>query len=104
MAARPVDRGDDVTIGLLQIDLAIPGSRSLKSKRRVVRSLKERMRNRFNCSVAETGLTEMHARARIAVCVVSGDSRHANEQLNAIVQFAFSHPGAEILDYGIEML
>lgn len=93
-----------MTIGLLQIDLRIPGSRSLKDKRRVLKSLKQLMRNRYNCSVAEVDFNDHWGRARLAVCVVSGDSRHANAQLNEIARFASTKNGAELIDYSIEML
>ena len=93
-----------MTIGLLQIDLAIPGSRSLKDKRRVLNSLKQLLRNRYNCSVAEVDFQDRWGRARLAVCVVSDTSSHANAQLNAIARFASSRPGADLLDYHIEML
>lgn len=93
-----------MTIGVLHIDFLIPGARSLKDKRRVLKSLKDRMRNRFNCSVAETEFQDLWGRARLTVCVVSGESRHANTQLNEIARFASSKAGAEMLDYRIEML
>jgi hypothetical protein len=93
-----------VTIGVLHLDLLFHGSQSLKEKRRVLKSLKDRMRNRFNCSVAETDFQDLWARGRLTVCVVSGESRHANEQLNEIAKFAASHHGAELIDYHIEML
>lgn len=88
----------------MYLDLLIHGSHSLKDKRRVLKSLKDRLRNRFNCSVAETDHHDLWARARLAVCVVSGESRHANEQVNEIAKFAASHHGAELIDYHIEML
>lgn len=93
-----------MTIGLLEIDLQIPGARSLKDKRRVVKSLKERMRARYNCSVAETEFHDTWGRARLAVCVLSTESRHANEQLNEIVRFASMHRDAVMADYRIELL
>ena len=93
-----------MTIGVLQMDFLIPGARSLKDKRRVIKSLKQLMRNRYNCSVAETEFLEHWGRARLAVCVVSNESRHANEQLNEIARFASTKNGAEMLDYRIEML
>ena len=43
-----------MTIGLLQLDLLLPEANSLKDKRRIIKSLKDRLHNRFNCSVAET--------------------------------------------------
>lgn len=93
-----------MTIGVLYIDLLIPGSRSLKDRRRVMKSLKELLRNRFNCSVAEIGDTERWGRGRIVACVVSNDSRHVNQQLDAILKFASRKGGAEVVDYEIEML
>lgn len=93
-----------LTIGLLQIDLLIPGSRSLKDKRRVIKSLKDLMRNKFNCSVAEVEYKELWGRARLAVCVVSDDSRHVDSQLSEIAKFASTRPGAELVDYSIELM
>lgn len=93
-----------MTIGVLQMDLLIPGARSLKDKRRVMKSLKQVLHNRFNCSIAEVEFQDLWGRSRLAACVVSGDSRHANEQLNEIVKFAANKGGAELLDYRIEML
>lgn len=93
-----------MTIGLLQMDFLIPGARSLKEKRRVLKSLKQLLHNRFNCSIAEIEFQEVWNRARLAACVVSDDSRHANEQLNEIARFAENKQDAELLDYRIEML
>ncbi|MBN2309157.1 MAG: DUF503 domain-containing protein [Candidatus Hydrogenedentes bacterium] len=86
------------------MDLRVPGARSLKDKRRVVKSLKERLHNRYNCSIAETEFKEQWGRARLVACVVGDDSRHVNTQLNEIVRFASAKQGAELLDYHIEML
>jgi hypothetical protein len=93
-----------VTIGLLTIDLLIPGSRSLKDKRRVVKSLKEQLRSRFNTSIAEVEPKEHWGRARLAACVVGDDSRFVNTQLNEIARFACNKAGAEVVDYHIEMM
>ena len=93
-----------MTIGILHIDLLIQGAQSLKDKRRVVKGLKEQLRHRFNCSVAETEFHDLWQRARITVCVVSNESRHANSQLNEIARFSAQKPGAEVVDYRIEMI
>lgn len=93
-----------MTIGLLQMDFLIPESRSLKDKRRVMKSLKQLLHNRFNCSVAEVEFKETWGRSRLAACVVSDDSRHANDQLNEIARFSANKHGVELLDYRIEML
>lgn len=86
------------------MDLLVPGARSLKDKRRVVKSLKTLLHNRYNCSIAEIDFHDLWGRTRLAACVVSGDSRHANEELNEIVRFASMKAGAELVDYSIEML
>lgn len=88
----------------MHMDFIIPGAQSLKDKRRVLKSLKERLRNRFNCSVAETEFQDLWQRGRLTLCVVSNDSRHANTQLNEIVRFAAADRSAGLVDYRIEML
>ena len=93
-----------MTIGVLTLDLLVPGSRSLKDRRRVVKSLKTQLRSRYNCSVAEVGDKESWGRARIVACVIGDDSRFVNTQLNEIARFAGAKGGAELLDYGIEMM
>ena len=94
-----------MTIGLLTLDLLISGSRSLKDKRRVLKSLKEQLRNRYNCSIAEVGGAKDHwSRAQLAACVVGDDSRFVNTQLNEIARFAANKGGAELVDYHIEMM
>ena len=70
----------------------------------MLKSLKQLLHNRYNCSVAETEFQDLWGRARLAVCVVSNESRHANEELNEIARFASAKSGAELLDYRIEML
>ena len=62
--------------------LAIPGCASLKEKRSVVRSLKDRLRRRFNVSVAETGLQDVHDRAELSLVLVTNDRRFAEGVLD----------------------
>lgn len=93
-----------VTIGLMHMEFLIPGSRSLKEKRRAMNSLKTMLRNRYNCSVAEIGMKDKWARARIAVCVISDDSAHVHSQLSEIVRFASNHHAVELNDYDVQTL
>lgn len=93
-----------MTIGVVYIELLIPGARSLKDRRRVIKSLKQLLRNRFNCSVAEIGDKELWGRANLAACVISDDGRFVNTQLNEIVTFASRKGDAEMVHYEIEML
>ena len=63
-------------------ELALPGCSSLKEKRAVIRSMKDRLRGKFNVSVSETGLQDVHARAEISIALVTTDSRRASSLLD----------------------
>jgi len=63
-------------ITLLTIELIIPHAQSLKDKRREVRGLKDRIRSKFNASVAEVGYQNKWQRAVLAVCLVGSDKRN----------------------------
>ncbi len=64
--------------------LSLPGCMSLKDKRRVVKSLKDRIHHRFKVSVAETGQQDVWTRSEITVAVVATDSRNADQILDRI--------------------
>jgi hypothetical protein len=93
-----------MTIGLLQLELSIPESRSLKSKRRVIKSIKDRTRSKFNVSIAEVDDHDVWDRAVLAVCCVSTDCRFCNETLSKVVNLVESNHGSELCDYHIEMI
>jgi uncharacterized protein YlxP (DUF503 family) len=65
-------------------ELSIPGCSSLKEKRTVVRSLKDRIRNKFNVSVAETGRQDVLTRAEISVALVATDQRFADSIIDKV--------------------
>ena len=93
-----------MTIGVLQVSLEIPGNRSLKGKRRVLNSLKARIRNKFNVSVAEIDTHDYWQRATIGVCCISSQSRHANETINKVARFIESFHETVLIDMHVEML
>ena len=73
--------------GLLTINIHLQGVGSLKGKRSIVKSLVERLRNRFNASVAEIAAQDSTKLAIAGVAVISNDGSHLNEQLDKIVNF-----------------
>ncbi len=91
-------------VGVLTVELAIYDARSLKDKRRVVVSLKERLRNRFNVSVTEVGYMDTPKRCRLGVAVVSQESRAVHSQLDKIVDVVRRTGGVSLLDYKRELL
>ncbi len=86
-------------VGIVQIQLHIPGSRSLKDKRSVVQSLKERIRHRVHASVAEVDHQDLWQRCALGVAVVSGESHQVDELLQAVRDIVYRAPGAEVLDW-----
>ena len=87
-----------MVVGLAVWELQLPGCRSLKEKRSVVKSLKDRMHNQFNVSVSETALGDSHQRAELAATVVSGDRGHANSVLDSLDRFIEGEPRVRVVD------
>jgi uncharacterized protein YlxP (DUF503 family) len=90
-------------IAVLRVSLLIRESRSLKDKRRVVKSIKDRVRNRLNVSIAEVGDPDLRQRADLAAVTVSGDHSHAESVLNSVLKIVDQAP-AERFDTQIEFL
>jgi uncharacterized protein YlxP (DUF503 family) len=88
-----------MTVGVLRLELAVTDARSLKDKRRVVKSIKDRLANRFKVSVAEVDALDAHQRAVIGVAVVSNDPVHAHRCLDRIVDFVRANRAAGLVDY-----
>jgi uncharacterized protein YlxP (DUF503 family) len=86
-------------VGIVRIELHIPGSGSLKEKRSVVRSLKERIRQRVHASVAEVDHLDLWQRAALGVAVVSGERRQVAEMLQSVRNLVDGTHGAELLDW-----
>jgi uncharacterized protein YlxP (DUF503 family) len=85
------------------IQIYIGDSRSLKDKRQVISSLKERIHNRFNASVAEVADQELWQRAELGVAVVSSAVQHCDEMLAKIVNFIEGDHRVQLLDYQMEV-
>lgn len=76
-----------MVVGSISWQLSLPGCGSLKEKRTVVRSLKDRIRNRFNVSVAETDHQDIWTRAELSVALVATDGRFADSVLDKVDDF-----------------
>jgi uncharacterized protein len=87
-----------VVVGLQVWQLQLPGCASLKEKRSVLKSVKDRMHNQFNVSVAETAHQDVHQRAELAACVVSGDRSHANSVISSLDRFMEGESRVRIVD------
>lgn len=74
-----------MVIGVLQFELLIPGSQSLKDKRRVVKSIKDRLHREHLVSVAEIAALDHHRLAVLGLCIVSNSTAYANSVLDAVL-------------------
>ena len=86
------------------MEIHLPDVGSLKGKRRAIKGLKERLRQRFQISVAEVDHHDSWQRATLALACVSGDSRHANEVISKAMDFIEDHVDGYVTDVEVEIL
>ena len=87
------------------LSLRLPENSSLKGKRRVLKSIISRVRNRFNVAIAEVDNEDAWQLATLGICCVSNNSRQTNEMISKIVDFIIqSRFDVEILGYEIEIV
>jgi len=91
-----------VALGL--VELHLPDVESLKAKRHVLKGLKERVRARFEVSVAEVDNQDLWQRATLALAYVSADARHANEVVAKAMDFIEDNVAGMVLDTSVEIL
>jgi uncharacterized protein YlxP (DUF503 family) len=91
-------------IGVLQLELSVADAMSLKDKRRIVLSLKDRISHGNNVSIAEVGALDEHRRSILGVAMVANDARYVEGALSKLVDFVRAVPQVSLLDYKIEML
>lgn len=72
---------------VLHLELHIPHSQSLKSKRKVIKALKDRLSNNFNAAVAEVGYLDKWQRAQLALAVAGGDHSRLEQQCQKMLSF-----------------
>jgi uncharacterized protein YlxP (DUF503 family) len=85
-----------MVVASLTWELSLPGCSSLKEKRSVIRSLRDRLRDKFNVSVAETGLQDIHERAELTIALVASDGKMAESVMQKADQLV-EHQGGAII-------
>jgi uncharacterized protein YlxP (DUF503 family) len=93
-----------MVVGIIQLELRIPGSGSLKAKRSVVKKVIERTRSRFNVSVAEVDKQDVYSRAVIGCAMMGSDQRYVNGAVDKILDFVEGMAVAEILSETVEII
>ena len=93
-----------MVVGIASIEIHIPESGSLKSKRHFLKRIKDRVKNRFNVSIAEVDHNDLWQRTTLGVSVVTNQQRFANQVLNQVIEFIGQEPGIQILDFSLNFL
>jgi uncharacterized protein YlxP (DUF503 family) len=92
------------TVGVLMLELRLPESHSLKDKRHTVKSLKDRLRAKFNVAVAEVDYQDLWQRALISAVTVSGDHAFAEQVLQSVEREAASLLGPQLVGVTVEWI
>ena len=87
----------------MSVELMVSASNSLKTKRRVIKRITERLRNKFNVSVAEMDYTNLWQRSLIGLTMVSNDKQLINRSANAIENFLREFHEIALLDISVEV-
>lgn len=91
-------------VGLCTVELFIPESQSLKDKRQVLLSLKDRLREKFNLSVAEVDGQDLWQTAVLGLACVANDGRYVNQVCDQALNLIRSVPAVEIVQSRVELL
>ena len=93
-----------MVVGVLQLELGVGDAMSLKDKRRVIKSLKDRLAHGHNVSGAEVGALNEHRRSILGVAMAGNDKGYVEGALSKLVDFVRVVPQVDLIDYQIEML
>ena len=91
-------------IGTCSIKLVIYESNSLKDKRQVIKSIIERIRSRYNVSIAEVDLNHSWRTSLIGFACVTNDTGHANQIISNVINFIDNDGRVEIVEHKMEIL
>ncbi|MBI3811594.1 MAG: DUF503 domain-containing protein [Nitrospirae bacterium] len=91
-------------IGICTVELFLPESGSLKDKRQVIKSLKDRLKQRFNISISEVDDQDLWQKAVLGVACVGNRKDFINEVLDKVIGAIRGTPSVEITDYRLELL
>ena len=90
-------------VGVCQIDLFLPNSGSLKSKRFVLKSIKTRLRNKFNISISEVGENDKWQRATLGIAIVANSRKFIDQVTSQALNFIESQDQVELIDSQLEI-
>ncbi len=90
--------------GIMRIEMLSRDTHSLKEKRRIVLSVKEKLKNRFNISIIESGYQDSWKKIEISVAMVSNSRSYVQKVFSQIDEFIFDNYPVEIFNTDIEFV
>jgi len=93
-----------MVIGVLTVEIFIGEAESLKDKRRILKSLLEKLKKRFNIAAAEVGEQNIWQRSTVGITCVSNDSAHLHQIMAAVIRFIENQRNLQVIDYNTEVL
>jgi len=93
-----------MVIGVVEVDLQVSGSTSLKMKRAVIKSLKDHIHNKFNVSIAEVSQMSSVRTCTLGIVQVSNDKKFTNRVLSDVVNYIEGVRSVELTDYRLMFL
>lgn len=91
-------------VGILTIEIHISEAHSLKEKRFILKSLKDRIRNKFNVSIAEIDANDLWQRCVLGVACIANETKIINQILDRVKNTILNTPTVELIDSRMEML
>jgi uncharacterized protein YlxP (DUF503 family) len=93
-----------MTVGLLTLELHIPQAQSLKDKRQILRSLKDKLRGHFNVAVSELEYHDTWQRSVVGIVTLSNEQQHVEESLQKVLAEADRILGPVLIGHAVEMI
>ena len=91
-------------VGICTVALFIPGRNSLKEKRQVIKSIKDRVGNKYNVSIAEVDDQDLWQKAVLGIALVGNEKKFVNQVIDNVLGYIRSTPMVEVIDCKIEIL
>ncbi len=91
-------------VGVLQVVIHVPDSQSLKDKRRIVRGLLDRIRQKFEVAAAEVDDQDTWQACTLGFSCVSGSVRHAEQVMASVLEYVRQSPAARVVEHELETL
>ena len=91
-------------VGTLKAEFLLPDNRSLKGKRKIVKSMVDRVRHRFNCSIAEVGSNDNWQKIELGISFVGNDRRYIDSSLAKVLAYLESLYLAQLLNSKVEII